>query len=185
MKQIRGTKRVARRAGIALLAISFILFIAGCGMSGTINGQLVHDYTVDYLSVGGFPSTVSYGVDYPIVGGTYNCYYTLYDNTRYYPGPTYLDVYSSSYSVTANPATSAFVSGADSYFTLYLANGGLLISGAVQSIVPLTQGSKGMSPRLGTYTSTEGGLLITVTNKIVHMTADDLSRIQQTRVIVR
>lgn len=185
MKDFRQARSVAARIGIAFSTLGFILFIAGCGVAGTINGQIVHEGYIDYLSVGGFPTTFSFSVDYPIAAGTYDCYYTLDDGVYFYPGPTSSYYYHSTYTVAANPATSVMTSGADSYFSLYLSYSGLMLSGSVQSIEPLVRAPGSVVPRLGTQSWTTGNLLITVTNKIVTLTPDALLKLQQTRPATR
>lgn len=87
-----------------------------------------------YYSTAGFPfPSLAYDTYYQIAPGTYNYKYCIYDGTYYYPAYGYY--YSGTFTVT-QPV------GSDEYFTLYMATYGLVKSGAVSYIAPLSQSSK-------------------------------------------
>lgn len=160
------------RVGIAALVLGTALLAASCGKDGSIYGSISWD---GYLSMGsfeGFPSSGSSNTYYKINEGTYNIYYTLTDLTYYYPGyyvPGHATdetlYYSCTYTVTANKGS--FLSdGKDKSFDLYLAYDGLYKYGDVRSVATPNQDPTKVTPRLGTQSWTQNGLLITVTTEI-------------------
>jgi len=156
------------RAGIAVLVLGAALLAAGCGKNGSIYGAVGADGT-PFGYVGGFPSTISPNVYYKVSEGTYEVQYYVYYAGNYYPASGY---YYSTYTVTANKG-SLLSDGKDSYFELYLGYDGLYKLGEVRSAGAAT-------PRLGTQSWTQDGLLITVTNEIRPANPDELSKIQKT-----
>ncbi len=176
-----------RGALIGLLVLGVLLLLSSCGKDGNIYGDLTWDGYVYSASVGGFPSLVTSSTEYQISAGSYNVYYTLQDpiSGYYYPGyyesaptdPSYY--YSDTYTVSVNKG-GILTNGADNYFSLYMSYGGLVKSGSVSYAAP--QGSsKATAPQLGTQSWTEDGLLITVTNQIVKLSADDVAKLKKTQ----
>ena len=140
-----------------------------CGKNGSIYGAVGADGT-PYGFVGGFPSYISpwgpmtKSAKEPTKSSTMCT--TLVTTTR---GSGY---YYSTYTVTANKG-SLLSDGKDSYFELYLGYDGLYKLGEVRSAGAVT-------PRSGTQSWTQDGLLITVTNEIRPANPDELSKIQKT-----
>ena len=155
------------------LLIGIMLFFIGCGKEGTIYGSLTWDYTF-YGTVGGFPSSgLVQHADYQIAAGTYQVQFYIFDGTYYWPGGTTSPTYywNGSYTVTANPGSFPFLNGADSYFSLYLSEGGLYKSGSVKAI-------DGPSRAPNSLTWTQDGLTITVSNEVAPIPAERLSKFE-------
>ena len=188
---MNGMKRLwktAKRIKIVLIIICIGLTALSCGKDGSIFGAVVWDYTLYYASIGGFPSSGTYGVYYKINPGTYNVYYTIYDGIYYYPGywvgaggnSSYYWI--ASYSVTAEEGSFPLIDGEDKQFALWLAIDGMYKAGAVNYILSPPRDLQSMTPKLGTQSWTENGLRITVTNRIAQLTPEEFSRIEQTHM---
>ena|SRR5271157_5181548 len=177
MHGIRAFCRAALRIGVALLVVGACMLAAGCGKDGSIYGSMVWDQYFNYLSIGGFPTNISYGGAYQISPGTYNCVYQLWDGgVNYSPGVGL--VWVSTYSVAADKGSFPFVNGQDHHFQLYLSwYYGLVKAGNVNSIE--TPAQQSVTPTPGTTSWTEDGILITVTNTIVNLASEDLSKLQK------
>lgn len=192
MSGIKAFCRAAMRIGIALLVLGVGLFAASCGKDGSIYGEVTWDYTLYYASLGGFPSHGYASTYYTISAGTYNVYYTLqwWDGAayEYSPGVWVSDPYNpawywkSTYTVEADKGSFPLVNGKDHYFSLYMSWDGMVKSGDVNYIETPAQHSKSSSPKLGTQSWTEDGLLITVKNEIVKLSPEDLLKIGKTQM---
>jgi hypothetical protein len=172
MIHARGTFRVVKRIAIALIILGIVMSAISCGKKGNVYGSMTWDYSLYIYSLGGgWPSTIYKGVPYQVQEGTFPFYYYNY----YYVGSTlyyYSTVYGT-YTVVAQGG-GLFSDGGDNNFQLYASIYGLIKSGTgVSSIVLPTIGS---APVTNTQTWTEGGLRITVTNKIVKMTPEEIAQ---------
>ena len=101
MSCMKGTFRLARRIGIALLVLGIVLSAVSCGNKGNIYGDVTGSTFAAYGTVGGFPNNLVYGVDYQISEGTYTVTFYEFDGTYYWPGgyTYYTDSWLSSYTV--------------------------------------------------------------------------------------
>jgi hypothetical protein len=188
MSGINALWKAAKRTGIVLLVLGVGLFTASCGKDGSVYGAVTWDYYLYYASLGGFPSSGSANIYYKVSPGTYNVYYTLDDGTYYSPGwyvgypydPSYY--WQSTYTVEADKGSVPFINGEDLYFELYLSWSGLYKYGDVRYIGTPSQPPKSMEPKPGTQSWTENGLRITVTNTIVRLSPEDLSKIEKTHM---
>jgi len=173
MNRSRKTFPTLVRIGIVMLVFAAALLAVSCGKDGGIYGALNAD-GVPYGYVGGFPASISPNVYYKISEGTYEVAYYVFYLGAYYPATGY---YYSTYTVTADKGS--FLSdGKDKYFDLYLGYDGLYKSGEVRSAATPPDPTK-TTPRLGTQSWTQDGLLITVTTEIRQATPDELSKIQK------
>jgi hypothetical protein len=162
--------RMSQSLRHGFLIIGFMLFLVGCGKDGTIYGSLTWDYAA-YGTVGGFPSSgLVQHADYQVAPGTYQVQFYIYDGSYYWPGGTTSPTYywNASYTVKANPGSFPLVNGADSYFGLYLSEGGLYKSGSVKTI-------HGSNRAPSSQTWTEGGLTIAVSNEVAPIPPETLS----------
>jgi len=178
-------KRYLLRTAPLLIALLASALLAGCtGKPGDIYGDYYYDgYMAANFGLGGFPNgTIYTDTYYQIQPGTYTVTYTLEDGYGYYYPAYYVSsycynnagdsacaayYYSTTYTCSENPGKLFGVNGADKQFDLYLSYSGLQTYGSMQakSVAPHV----GAAPRLGTYTISRNGLLITVTNKIEHL----------------
>ena len=184
MKIEKEMRKKVKGIGIVMLVLGIVLLASGCGKDGSIYGSLTWDYIITG-TIGGFPSGgLSANVEYQVSAGTWEIRYYIFDGTYYWPGgstssPTnYWDAY---YTVSVDKGSFPFVNGTDSYFELYLSEGGVYKAGSVKSIQP-AQGSNGAIPTPESQTWTQGGLIITVTNKAVAMNPDVLSELKNSHL---
>jgi hypothetical protein len=166
---------------LALAVVALALTASSCmiGQEGKVYGEFYHDGISYSYTLGGFPYPAYPNHYYQIDPGTYEIYYQLEDsNSVFYPTSGY---YYSVYKVSANPGE-FLKDGSDKYFDLYLAYGGLYNYGD-NTYFSLSQASGTKpAPRLGTYSWSQNGLTITVTNSIVQLTADQLAKLHMTQV---
>ncbi len=180
---IRSRKAGLLRTTVLLLAlVGAVLLVACTGPAGRIYGQFDYDGYIYAAILGGFPSGIIYANhDYEITAGTYSVKFTLSDGTYYYPGyfagyptdPSWY--YNSTYTCSANAGKPFWAAGDDKYFRLYLGYTGLQKSGSFSV--------KGTSPKVGTSSWTENGLLVTVTTKIGQTTPDRSDETQGNQIL--
>lgn len=183
-------KKLLLLCAVLVTALSFTACNGALnGTDGKIYGQYTGDAGTLYYSdmtLWGFPSGADEGEYYTISAGTYTVDYQIYAGGYYYPGNlngtgSFSRAYywHSTYTVTAN--TGKFLSdGADKYFTLYLSKqNGLRITGdaTLASNGATYSMSSGAQPEIATpgtssWTSTDGTITVTTTNKIIEYTGE-------------
>jgi hypothetical protein len=161
---------------LVVLVASLAIMLSSCiGKTGGVYGEYTYDsYYSIYGTIGGFPPSPVPNYYYPISPGTYYVSYQLFDGTHYYPSQT--SAYEAIYSVSANPGE-FLQDGADKYFNLYLSFYGLDEGGNPVSISLSEADAAKIAPKLGTSSWTKNGLTITVTNSVVSLTADQLTKL--------
>jgi hypothetical protein len=167
---------------IVLILVAVAILVSSCtlftGSPGNIYGEYYYDgSSLPYLSLGGFPPGLIYPYNYYTISpGTYAVYYQIYSSVYGYV-PSLSSYYYATYSVSANPG-SFLSNGSDKHFGLYLSYNGLDNFGNGASVyLSQTPGAK-VTPKLGTFSWTQNGLTVTVTNSIVQLTADQLAKLQ-------
>jgi hypothetical protein len=171
---------------LALAVVALALTASSCmiGQDGKIYGEFYYDgNSCSINELGGFPYPY-YPEQYTEISpGTYSVIYNVYysSSVQYYPGPNSSSYFHSTYTVSANPGE-LFQDGADKYFSLWLSDHGLDGYGNYANIALSQASGTKPAPRLGTYSWSQNGLTITVTNSIVQLTADQLAKLHMTQV---